>query len=101
VHYLNSLSALNTSNEKVRDFIQGKAKDGLPVTAMPMWIDVRDTAVAHVNAIEKPEFGGKRVYFTEDYGTNRAIADAIRNNFPEYKEIIPATGWRVGEVRWL
>jgi nucleoside-diphosphate-sugar epimerase len=53
---------------------------------MPMWIDVRDTAVAHVNAIEKPEFGGKRVYFTEDYGTNRAITDAIRNNFPEYKK---------------
>jgi nucleoside-diphosphate-sugar epimerase len=97
VHYLNSLNALNTSNEKIRDFIQGKAKDGLPDSAMPMWIDVRDTAVAHVNAIEKPEFGGKRVYFTAGYGTNRAIADAIRNNFPEYKDVIPATGGEMGD----
>ena len=92
VHYLNSLDALNTSNEKVRDFITGKAKDGLPETAMPMWIDVRDTAEAHVNAVEKKNFGGKRVYFTAGYGTNREIADAIRSEFPEYKDIVPASG---------
>jgi nucleoside-diphosphate-sugar epimerase len=32
VHYLNSLDALNTSNQRVRDIIQGKAKDELPPT---------------------------------------------------------------------
>jgi nucleoside-diphosphate-sugar epimerase len=57
-----------------------------------MWIDVRDVAEAHVNAIEKPEFGNKRVYFTAGYASNHGIVDAIRNNFPEYKDVVPATG---------
>ena len=92
VHYLNSLSALNTSNEKVRDMLQGKFKDGLPETAMPMWIDVRDTAEAHVNALEKKDFGNKRVFFTAGKGSNREIADAILREFPEYKDVIPAKG---------
>lgn len=97
VHYLNSLNALNTSNEKVRDFIQGKARDGLSQPPNPLWIDVRDTAEAHVNAVEKTDFGGKRVFFTAGYGDNREIADAIRSEFSEYKDIIPATGGEKGE----
>jgi nucleoside-diphosphate-sugar epimerase len=32
VHYLNSLDALNTSNQRVRDIIQGKAKEEIPPT---------------------------------------------------------------------
>ncbi|KIW08307.1 uncharacterized protein PV09_01226 [Verruconis gallopava] len=97
VHYLNSLSSLNTSNETVRDMIQGKFKDGLPPTANPMWIDVRDTAEAHVNALEKPNFGGKRCYFTAGYTSHREIADIIIKNFPEYAGVIPKTGGEMVE----
>lgn len=32
VHYLNDLKALNTSNERVRDFMAGKAKEEIPDT---------------------------------------------------------------------
>ncbi len=53
VHYLNSLDSLNTSNQRVRDFMQGKAKDEIPDTGVYIWVDVRDLATAHVAAMEK------------------------------------------------
>ena len=89
VHYLNSLSALNTSNERVRDFIQGKAKTEIPDTPVPVWVDVRDLAVAHVKAIEQLGAGGKRFFVTAGYFSNREIIDIIRENFPEYKDQLP------------
>ena len=34
VHYLNDLKALNTSNQRVRDFMAGAAKEEIPETGM-------------------------------------------------------------------
>lgn len=96
VHYLNSLEALNTSNEKFRNFIEGKSKAGVADTINPLWIDVRDCAEAHVNAVEK-DFSNKRVFFTAGKAADREIADAIRDEFPEYKELISAKGGALGE----
>lgn len=89
VHYLNSLSSLNTSNERIRDFIQGKSKDAIPETTVPIWVDVRDLAVAHVNAMEFPEAAGKRFFATAGYFTNREIVEVVRKNFPEYADALP------------
>ncbi|KFY05594.1 hypothetical protein V492_08424 [Pseudogymnoascus sp. VKM F-4246] len=90
VHYLNSLDSLNTSNQRIRDFAQGKAKNGLPNSGVYLWIDVRDLALVHVRQIEVPEAAGKRFFATAGYFSNKEIADAIRNNFPEYKDQLPA-----------
>ncbi|OBT84518.1 hypothetical protein VE02_06751 [Pseudogymnoascus sp. 03VT05] len=90
VNYLNSLDSLNTSNQRIRDFAQGKAKDGLPNSGVYLWIDVRDLALIHVRQIEVPEAQGKRFFATAGYFSNKEIADAIRNNFPEYKDNLPA-----------
>lgn len=90
VHFLNSLGALNTSNQRVLSFIQGGAKEGLPETGTYLWIDVRDLALAHVKQIEIPEAAGKRFFVTAGYFSNEEVADIIRRNFPEYADKLPA-----------
>jgi nucleoside-diphosphate-sugar epimerase len=98
VHYLNSLDALNTSNSNTRNIIQGKAKEEIPPTPVPLWIDVRDLAVAHVKAIELEEAQGQRFFTTAGYFTNREIVEIIRKNFPEYKDILPAESVKGGDL---
>lgn len=89
VHYLNSLDAINTSNARIRDMIQGKRKDGLTPSGIFLWVDVRDLALAHVRAIEIPEAAGKRFFITAGYMTNYDIAQAIKENFPELADQLP------------
>lgn len=101
VHHLNALDSLNTSNERIRDFIQGKQKNEkeLPVTPLPIWIDVRDLALAHVKAIETPDAGGKRFFVvSSEYFSNRDILNIIRKSFPEYKDQLPAESVQGGEA---
>ena len=91
VPYLNSLDEINTSNARVRNMIQGKCKDGLPPSlGVYLWADVRDVALAHVNAAEVPEAGGKRFLIAADsYMSNADIAGAILGNFPELANKFP------------
>jgi nucleoside-diphosphate-sugar epimerase len=89
VHYLNSLDAINTSNARMRDMIQGKMKDKLAPTGTFIWVDVRDLALAHVKVIELPEAAGKRFFVTAGYMTNKDIADSIRKSFPELTPQLP------------
>lgn len=100
VHYLNSLDALNTSNERIRDFIQGKLRDSSdePMGGAFAWVDVRDVALAHVNAVEQQDAGGKRFFTTAGTFDNRQIVDAIRSNFPEYKDKVPPETWKGGAL---
>lgn len=84
VHYLNSLDAINTSNARIRDIIQGKWKENLPPSGIFIWVDVRDIALAHVRAIEVPEAAGKRFFVTAGYFTNKEIVEIVRENFPQY-----------------
>jgi nucleoside-diphosphate-sugar epimerase len=89
VHYLNSLDAINTSNARMRDMMQGKMKEKLPPTGTFIWVDVRDLAMAHVKAIELPEAAGKRFFVTAGYMSNKDIADCMRENFPDLRSQLP------------
>lgn len=89
VHYLNSLDAINTSNARISNMIQGKFKDEMPPTGTFIWTDVRDLALAHVKAIEMPETAGKRFFVTAGYFTNKAMADVIRESFPDLESKLP------------
>jgi nucleoside-diphosphate-sugar epimerase len=91
VHYFNSLDSINTSNERVRDMIQGKMKDKLSPTGIFIWVDARDVALAHVRAIEVPEAAGKRFFCTAGFYSNAEIADVIKKNFPDLKDKLPAS----------
>jgi len=89
VHYLNDLASINTSNELVRDLIQGKMQKGLPPTRTIIWVDVRDLALAHVRAIERPEAAGKRFLITAGSYRNSEVVDIIKKNFPDLKSKLP------------
>ncbi|KAK6376125.1 methylglyoxal reductase (NADPH-dependent) gre2 [Exophiala oligosperma] len=92
MHHLSSLESLNTSNQRIRDFIQGKFQDGLPpVVGSVLWTDVRDLALAHVKAAEVPEAGGRRFFITAGHYSSKRIVDAIRATHPELSSRLPAS----------
>ncbi|GAB1736417.1 hypothetical protein NU219Hw_g7567t1 [Hortaea werneckii] len=97
VHYLNSLDALNTSNQRVRDIMMGKAKDEIPPTGTFIWVDVRDLALCHVLAMEKEGAANKRFFITTGYFSNKEIAEIIGKNFPQYKEGLPSASTPGGD----
>lgn len=89
VHYLNSLDSLNTSNQRIRDLLQGKGKEEIAPTGTYLWIDVRDLATLHVLAAEKREAANKRFFVTAGEFSNKEVAEIIRKNFPKYKDELP------------
>ncbi|KAF1814755.1 NAD(P)-binding protein [Eremomyces bilateralis CBS 781.70] len=90
--WMNSLAATNTSNQRILNFIQGQAKDEIPYSGVFFWVDVRDVATAHVQALEVAEAGKKpgRFFTTAGHFSNKEIVEVIRKNFPEYKDQLPA-----------
>lgn len=89
-HHLESLDKLNTSNLRVRDFVQGKiTSNELPPTGLFLWVDVRDLALAHVRALEVDKAGGKRFFVTAGHFSNKAVVDAIRETHPELASKLP------------
>lgn len=89
VHYLNSLEALNTSNQRLRNIIQGHFKSQIPPTGIFLWVDVRDVALAHVRAIEVEKAGGQRFFVTAGYFSNKDLVDIIRENHPQLESKLP------------
>ena len=87
VHYLNSLESLNTSNQRIRDIYQGKAKDEIPETGTFLWVDVRDLALSHVKAIEVDAAKNKRFFVTAGYFSNKEIAQIIKKEYPQTKDL--------------
>jgi nucleoside-diphosphate-sugar epimerase len=97
VHYLNSLDGLNTSNQRIRDIMLGKAKEEIPPTGTYLWVDVRDLADCHVAAIEKDDAANKRFFITAGYFSNKEIAQAIEKNYSQYKDDLPTSSTPGGD----
>lgn len=57
-HPIDRLAHLNESNAMLWAVASGKE---LPVARVPFWVDVRDLAAAHVEALLRPEAGGTRL----------------------------------------
>jgi nucleoside-diphosphate-sugar epimerase len=58
VHPVESVEQLNESNAMLWKVASGVRP--LPVARVPFWVDVRDVARAHVEALVRPGAGGKR-----------------------------------------
>ncbi|KAK4246196.1 hypothetical protein C7999DRAFT_42341 [Corynascus novoguineensis] len=87
---LNSLDAVNTSNHRIRDLVQGRMRHGIhPTAPVFTFVDVRDVALAHVRALTVPEAGGKRFYVVGGYFSNPRLAGIIRRRFPQLKGQLP------------
>ncbi|PGH33177.1 hypothetical protein GX50_04019 [[Emmonsia] crescens] len=90
VHPLDSLAALNTSNERIRDLITGAAKNSCPPTGTHLWVDVRDLALAHTLAAEKQkEAANQRFFITAGKFSNRQVSEIIYEEFPQLREKLP------------
>ncbi|KAL1845682.1 methylglyoxal reductase (NADPH-dependent) gre2 [Diaporthe australafricana] len=92
-----SLDSVNTSNQLLADIISGKHKDGLPPTMLPLWVDVRDVALAHVKAIETEEAAGKRFFVTAGHYSNVEMYRALWDNFPELRDRLPTEANKGGD----
>ncbi|ETS85369.1 hypothetical protein PFICI_03394 [Pestalotiopsis fici W106-1] len=90
VHHLSTLNNLNTSNQRIRDFIQGRySMQALPPTGTFLWVDVRDVALAHMRAIQVPEAGNKRFFVVAGHCSNKRICDVIRQTHPKLSSLLP------------
>lgn len=69
--------------------MSGAKKDGCPPTGTYLWVDVRDLALAHVLAMEKPEAAGERFFITAGKFSNREMAEDMFEAFPELREKLP------------
>ncbi|GAB1313464.1 methylglyoxal reductase (NADPH-dependent) gre2 [Madurella fahalii] len=100
VHYLASLDAINTSNERIVDCVRGKWREAVPPTGPAViWVDVRDVALAHVKAgLEIPEAGGKRLFVVSGFFSNAELGALVRKNFPEDSERLPTAETEGGEL---
>ncbi|KAJ5581818.1 NAD-dependent epimerase/dehydratase [Penicillium sp. DV-2018c] len=87
VHPVSKVEQLNESNMVLWSVAAGA--DPLPTARVPAWIDVRDLAEVHVQALLTPEAGGKRftVASSEPFSYEYA-ADIIRGEFEWAKETV-------------
>ncbi|TGO31637.1 hypothetical protein BHYA_0467g00030 [Botrytis hyacinthi] len=90
IHHLKSLADINTSNAVIADLMQGKWKNGAPLTFTKLWVDVRDVALAYVNALEIPEAVGRRFLLNGGYVTNADYVAIAKKN-PLLKDKLPET----------
>lgn len=79
--------------------VSGGWNKGIPATGpITVWVDVRDTALAHVRAMERPEAGGKRHLTIGGRFKNRDIADVAWGRFPELAGNLPEKDVEGGEA---
>ncbi|KAK0628030.1 putative uncharacterized oxidoreductase [Lasiodiplodia hormozganensis] len=75
-------AALNESNAQLWAVLDKSAP--LPVARVPLWIDVRDLAHAHVEALLRDEAGGKRYTpASPEHFSYGLAARVVRERFPE------------------
>jgi nucleoside-diphosphate-sugar epimerase len=98
LHHVESMDRLNTSSKALWDLIHKSENDEVPYTVLPVFVDVRDVAVAHLRAYERAEAGGERFLVSGSPFLNQMICDIIRKNFPQLKERTPKGNEGEGEV---
>jgi len=88
--HLSSLDAMNASNHRIRDMLQGKMRNRLQPTAPVFtFVDVRDVALAHVRALMVDKAGGQRFYVVGEHFSNKRIAEIVSVAYPELADRLP------------
>ncbi|EJD37899.1 NAD(P)-binding protein [Auricularia subglabra TFB-10046 SS5] len=86
-----TLASLNTSIQGLYSVFSGTCGQEVPPTWAHVWVDVRDTARAHLLALAAPKEAGNQRYCIAADGicSNQEAADIWRRRFPEYADRIP------------
>ncbi|KAL8792832.1 MAG: hypothetical protein Q9195_004561 [Heterodermia aff. obscurata] len=82
---------------RIRDIMLGRAREEIAPTGTFLWTDVRDLALAHVRAAERPEAAGKRFFITAGHFSNKEIAKIIRDSFPDLASKLPTEDTKGGD----
>ncbi len=102
-HPVQNVQGLNESNAMLWQVTSGQP---LPVARVPFWIDVRDLAEAHVEALLRPEAGNKRYTIAAPEKFSYSLAAKIileefewaRGNVSEEEQIIDDSHGLYGET---
>ncbi|KAK9324565.1 hypothetical protein V1517DRAFT_316810 [Lipomyces orientalis] len=82
---------VNTSNASIWSLVNG-SQATIPPTAVPAWVDVRDVAEAHVNALEAPAAENQRYFVVAGKYSFSDICDIVLKNFPQLAGKVPTDG---------
>ncbi|KAF2488961.1 NAD(P)-binding protein [Lophium mytilinum] len=80
-----SLTHLNESTEAIYKLLNAES---VPAVEFAGFADVRDVAVAHLRAYERPEAAGRR-FLVGSHFDYQTAADVIRARLPELRERVP------------
>ncbi|KIW11772.1 hypothetical protein PV08_09044 [Exophiala spinifera] len=88
IHNVENMDNLNTSAGDIYRFINGSQQE-VPETNFWAFADVRDVALAHVLAFEKPQAANQRYLICSSAYSYQQICDVIREKFPELRSLTP------------
>ena len=88
VHPLDNLSSLNTSIQGHRDMVLGVTTKSIAPIRSPNWVDVRDLALAHVEAAYmRPEASNRRfLVCSPEKSSYQKEAEIFKEAFPEWAQ---------------
>ena len=86
------LGSLNYSNLQIRNIVRGDFRSShLPHPLAPLWVDVRDVALAHAEAALQldpsgPSSNGRYATCSAEKFNYHLVGEIIRKEFPEWAE---------------
>jgi hypothetical protein len=88
------LASLNDSNRQIRNIVCGDYRHSrLPEALSPLWVDVRDAALAHVEAalrLDSEPSSGRYATCSPERFNYHVLGEIMREEFPEWaEEILP------------
>ncbi|KAE8367043.1 hypothetical protein BDV27DRAFT_155425 [Aspergillus caelatus] len=89
---ISGMSSINATNYFVfANLIDGVYKDGPEDVRFPFYhfVDVRDVARSHVDALTNPAAASQRVLLVSERMTPQLVANIIRKHFPSLRERVP------------
>ncbi|KAJ3480074.1 hypothetical protein NLI96_g8615 [Meripilus lineatus] len=90
VHPVSKTSELNFTTSILWDVVAARGTDPLPDFELRAYVDVRDVALAHVEALLRSEAGGQRfIISSPEKFSGQLLADILRKEFSWAREEIP------------
>ncbi|KAJ6614873.1 NAD-P-binding protein [Mycena sp. CBHHK59/15] len=84
-----STSSLNTSVSIMWGIASGTYKNGIPAAGSPVYVDVRDVAMAHLRAAELDVAKNQRYLLIGGSYLPSQLVEVIQHNFPELRDNLP------------
>jgi nucleoside-diphosphate-sugar epimerase len=105
IHPVATPDQLNDTVKVIWDIFSGATKTVPSPIAAGAYVDVRDVAAVSLFAVEHPELvAEKRIPVVAGQGPPQAVADILREHYPERRDVVPegtvGAGYRRGDWKW-